>query len=171
MADLPLLAHRDFRLLLLGQTTSQVGAQVSGVAIPLLAVLTLQATPLQLGLVTASSTLAFALVGLPAGAWMDHLRRRPVLVASDLIRALLLATIPAAAVLEALSVTHLVVVSLLTGFARVFFEVGYQSYLPSVVGKDRILAGNSSLETIRASGEPVGPGVGAGWSPSSGRPP
>jgi MFS family permease len=85
-----------------------------------------------------------------------------VLVASDLVRALLLATIPAAAVLGALSLTHLVVVSLLTGFARVFFDVGYQSYLPSVIGKDRILAGNSSLETIRASGELVGPGVG-GW--------
>ena len=162
MADLPLTARRDFRLLLLGQTTSQVGAQVSGVAIPLLAVLTLQATPFQLGLVTASSTLAFALVGLPAGAWLDRLRRRPVLVASDLVRALLLATLPAAAVLGVLSVTHLVVVSLLTGFARVFFDVGYQSYLPSVIGKDRMLAGNSSLETIRASGEVVGPGVG-GW--------
>lgn len=60
--------HRDFRLLLTGQTAAQLGAQISGVAIPLLAVLTLQATPWQLGLLTASGTLAFALIGLPAGA-------------------------------------------------------------------------------------------------------
>ncbi len=162
MANASLFSHRDFRLLLLGQTTSQVGAQVSGVAIPLLAVLTLQATPLELGLVTASSTLAFALIGLPAGAWLDRLRRRPVLVASDLVRAVLLATIPLAAALGVLSLPQLVAVSLLTGFARVFCDVGYQSYLPAVIGRDRVLAGNSSLETVRASGEVVGPGVG-GW--------
>ena len=96
-----LLAERDFRLLLVGQTTSQVGAQVSGIAIPLLAVLTLKASPFELGLVAASSTLAFSLIGLPAGAWLDRVRRRPVLVAADLARAGLLATIPVAAVLGA----------------------------------------------------------------------
>ncbi|MFD0477755.1 MFS transporter [Nonomuraea thailandensis] len=69
--------RRDFRLLLLGQTTTQLGTQVSGVAIPLLAVVTLDASPLQLGLVTASGTVAFALIGLPAGAWIDRRRRRP----------------------------------------------------------------------------------------------
>jgi len=130
-----LFSRRDFRLLLVGQTTSQVGAQVSGVAIPLLEVLTLHASPFELGLVTASSTLAFALIGLPAGAWLDRLRRRPVLVASDLVRAVLLATIPLAALLGVLSIAQLVVVSLLTGFARVFFDVGYQSYIPTVIGR------------------------------------
>ncbi len=157
-----LFARRDFRLLLLGQTTSQVGAQISGVAIPLLAVLTLHATPFELGLVTASSTMAFALIGLPAGAWLDRMRRRPVLVASDLARSALLATIPLAAVLGVLTIAQLVVVSLLTGFARVFFDVGYHSYIPSVIGKDHVPAGNSTMETIRASGQVVGPGLG-GW--------
>ncbi len=157
-----LFAHRDFRLLLLGQTTSQLGAQVSGVAIPLLAVLTLEASPFELGLVTASSTLAFAVIGLPAGVWLDRWRRRPILVASDLVRTVLLATIPLAAVFDVLTITHLVVVSLLSGFARVFFDVGYQSYIPSVIGRERVLAGNSSMETIRASGQVVGPGIG-GW--------
>lgn len=162
MATPSLFSYRDFRLLLLGQTTSQVGTQVSGVAIPLLAVLTLHASPLELGLVTASSTLAFALIGLPAGAWLDHIRRRPVLAASDLVRAVLLATIPVAAVLDVLTIAQLVVVSLLTGFARVFFDVGFPSYVPTVIGKDRVLSGNSSMETLRASGEFVGPGAG-GW--------
>lgn len=116
-----LFAHRDFRLLLLGQTTSQLGAQVSGVAIPLLAVLTLHASPFELGLVTASSTLAFAVIGLPAGVWLDRWQRRPILVASDLSRTVLLTTIPLAAMFGVLTITQLVVVSLLTGIARVFF--------------------------------------------------
>jgi MFS family permease len=155
-----LFAHRDFRLLLLGQTTSQLGTQVSGVAIPLLAVLTLDATPLEVGLVSASGTLAFALIGLPAGAWLDRFSRRPILIWSDILRAVLLATIPAAAVFGVLTIAHLVVVSLLVGFARVFFDVGYSSYIPSVIGKDKLLAGNSAMETLRASGQVVGPGLG-----------
>ena len=155
-----LFNHRDFRLLLFGQTTSQLGAQVSGVAIPLLAVLTLDASPIDVGMVTGSSTLAFALIGLPAGAWVDRWHRRPILVASDLARCVLLATIPLAAVSGVLSIAQLVIVSLLTGFARVFFDVGYQSYVPSVIGRDRMLAGNSAMETMRASGQVVGPGIG-----------
>jgi MFS family permease len=156
----PLSPHRDFRLLLVGQATSQFGTQVSAVAIPLLAVYTLHASPFEVGLVSASSTLAFALVGLPAGAWLDQWRRRPVLIASDLARALLLASIPLAVLLGAASVAHLVCVSLLAGFARVFFDVGYQSYLPSLIGTDRILAGNSRMEFLRASGQVAGPGIG-----------
>ncbi|MFU8947209.1 MFS transporter [Mycetocola zhadangensis] len=162
MSDTPLIRNRDFRLLLIGQTTSQLGAQVSGVAIPLLAVLTLDASPIELGLVTASSTVAFALIGLPAGAWLDRWRKLPVLIASDLVRAAVLITVPVAAMLGILTIGQLIVVSLLTGFARVFFDVGYQSYVPTVLGKDKVLAGNSFMETIRASGQVVGPGVGGG---------
>jgi MFS family permease len=153
---------RDFRWLLVGQTTSQLGAQVSGVAVPLLAVLTLGASPLQLGFVNAASTLAFALIGLPAGAWVDRWRRRPILVASDLIRSVLLLSIPVAALLGVLTLAQLIVVSLLAGAARVFFDVGYQSYLPAVAGPDRLLHANSAMETVRAGGQVVGPGVG-GW--------
>jgi MFS family permease len=162
MTEVSPLRQRDFRLLLVGQTTSQFGAQISGVAIPLLAVLTLHASPLQLGLVTASGTLAFALIGLPAGAWVDTRARRPLLVASDLCRTLLLASIPVAALLHVLTIAQLIVVSLLAGFARVFFDVAYQSYIPSVVGPGGLLAGNSAMETVRATGQVVGPGLG-GW--------
>lgn len=154
------LAHRDFRLLLLGQTTSQLGAQVGGVAVPLLAVLTLHASPLQMGLVNASGTVAFLLVGLPAGAWIDRSRRRPVLVAADLARAAILASIPLAALLGVRSIGQLVVVSLLAGVARVFFDVAYQTFVPAVVGTDRVLAGNSAMETVRATGQVAGPGLG-----------
>lgn len=154
--------RRDFRLLLLGQTTSQLGTQVSGVAVPLLAVLTLDASPFELGLVSAAGTLAFALIGLPAGAWIDRWPRRPVLVAADVARAALLLTIPVAAVLGILTVTQLIVVSLLVGAGRVFFDVGYQSYLPTLTGSDRLLSANSAMETLRAGGQFVGPGLG-GW--------
>lgn len=154
--------RRDFRLLLLGQTTSQLGTQVSGVAVPLLAVLTLDASPFELGLVSAAGTLAFALIGLPAGAWIDRWPRRPVLVAADVARAALLLTIPVAAFLGILTVTQLIVVSLLVGAGRVFFDVGYQSYLPTLTGSDRLLSANSAMETLRAGGQFVGPGLG-GW--------
>ena len=157
-----LLAHRDFRLLLLGQTTSQLGAQVSGVAIPLLAVLGLDASPLELGVVTGSGTVAFALVGLPAGAWLDRSRRRWILVTSDLSRAVLLATIPLAAAFGVLTIGQLVAVSLLSGFGRVFFDIGYQSYLPCVIGSEHVLSGNSALQSVRSGGQIAGPGIG-GW--------
>lgn len=160
MSSRSLLASRHFRLLLLGQTTSQLGSQVTSLAIPLLAVLALDATAFEVGLINAASMLAFALIGLPAGAWLDRWRRRPVLVASDLVRAALLATIPVAALLGWLSVAQLVVVSFLVGLARVFFDIGYRSYLPAVIGKDQVLAGNSALEFVRASGQIAGPALG-----------
>ena len=107
MTSPSLFASRDFRLLLVGQTTSQLGAQVSGVALPLLAVVSLHASALEVGLLGAASTLAFAVIGLPAGAWVDRVRRRPLLVASDLVRAVLLLSIPVAAVLGMLTMAQL----------------------------------------------------------------
>lgn len=156
------LRRRDVRLLLLGQVTGQLGAQVSAVAIPLLAVLTLHATPFQAGLLAATGTLAFALIGLPAGAWVDRLPRRPVLVAADLVRAGTLLAVPIAAALDALSIPLLLAVTFVVGLARVFFDVAYQAYLPTVVGTRDLLAGNAALETIRATGQIAGPGLG-GW--------
>lgn len=155
-------ASRDYRLLLAGQTTSQLGMQVSAVAVPLLAVLVLHASALQLGLVNAAGTIAFLLIGLPVGAWTDRWSRRRILVASDVTRAALLATIPVAAATGHLSITQLVVVSLLAGAARVFFDVGYQSYLPDLLGPDRVLGGNATMEAIRSTGQVAGPGLG-GW--------
>ncbi len=155
-------SSRDYRLLLLGQTTSQLGSQVSAVAVPLLAVLVLHASALQLGVVNAAGTIAFLLIGLPVGAWTDRWRRRRILISSDLARAVLLATIPIAGWLGHLSITQLVVVSLLVGAARVFFDVGYQSYLPDLLGPERVLGGNAAMETIRSTGQVAGPGLG-GW--------
>jgi MFS family permease len=150
----------DFRLLLAGQTTSQLGTQVAGIAVPLLAVGALQASSLELGLISAASTIPFALIGLPAGAWLDGWRNRPVLIAADLVRAAALLSIPVAGWIGVLSITQLIVVSLVAGTARVFFDIGYQSYLPVIVGREGVLAGNSAMESLRAGSQIAGPGIG-----------
>lgn len=154
------LLRRDFRLLLAGQTTSQLGTQVSAVALPLLAVAVLGASTLEIGVINAAATIAFALIGLPAGAWLDRMRRGPVLVWSDLVRAVCFASIPIAAWIGWLTITQLVIVSLIAGVARVFFDVGYQSYLPSLLEKRQLLSGNASMEFLRAGGQIAGPGLG-----------
>jgi MFS family permease len=157
----PTLFHdRDFRLLVAGQTASQLGSQVSAVAMSLVAVVTLRATPFEVGLIGAASTFAFVVVGLPAGAWSDRVRRRPLLIVADLVRGLSLASVPLAALLGALTVGQLVAVALVVGVARVFFDVAYPSYLPSLVGRNHVLTGNAALETIRATGQVAGPGLG-----------
>ena len=91
-----LLRHRDFRLLWGGETVSELGSQVSLLAIPLLAVRTLHATTFQMGLLTAASTAAFLIVGLPAGVWVDRMRRRRVMIGADLGRMLALGSVPIA---------------------------------------------------------------------------
>lgn len=160
MDTAPGTRSRDFRLLLAGQTTSQLGTQFAGIAVPLLAVGTLDATAFELGLVSAAATVPFAVIGLPAGAWLDGRKHRPVLVASDIVRVAALASIPVAGWLGLLSIAHLIVVSLIAGTARVFFDLGYQAYLPTVVGRGGVLAGNSAMESLRAGSQVAGPGLG-----------
>ncbi|MGW4645515.1 MFS transporter [Kitasatospora sp. NPDC004289] len=157
-----LLAHRDFRHLLLGAATSQAGSQVTLVALPLAAVLELHASAFQVGLLTAAETAAFVLVGLPAGAWLDRMRKLPVLVRADLVRLLAVGSIPPAALAGVLTMAQLYAVALVTGVATVFFDVAHQSYLPSLLPRDRLVAGNGALETVRSSAQIVGPGLGGG---------
>ncbi|MGZ3676845.1 MAG: MFS transporter, partial [Ktedonobacterales bacterium] len=94
--------HPDFVKLWTGQTVSKFGSHVTGIALPLTAVLTLAATPAQMGVLAALGSLPVLLIGLPAGAWVDRLRRRPLLIAADVGRALLLLSIPTAVLLHAL---------------------------------------------------------------------
>ncbi|MBC2878714.1 MULTISPECIES: MFS transporter [Streptomyces] len=151
---------RDFRLLLSGAAAGQLGAQVTLVALPLVAVVELDASPLQTGILTAAETAAFLLVGLPAGAWVDRMRRLPVLIRADLVRALAMAALPLAAWAGVLTMTQLYVVALITGVATVFFDIAHQSYLPSLLPREKLVAGNGALETVRSSAQMAGPGVG-----------
>ncbi|MBZ4321249.1 MFS transporter [Streptomyces huiliensis] len=151
---------RDFRLLLSGAAAGQLGAQVTLVALPLVAVVELDASPLQTGFLTAAETAAFLLVGLPAGAWVDRMRRLPVLIRADVLRALAMAALPLAAWAGVLTMTQLYVVALVTGVATVFFDIAHQSYLPSLLPREKLVAGNGALETVRSSAQMAGPGVG-----------
>ncbi|WP_369141087.1 MFS transporter [Modestobacter versicolor] len=158
-ADRSLLRHRDFRQLWAAETVSQVGTQVTLLALPVLAVTVLSATPLQMGVLTALETAAFLLIGLPAGAWVDRWRRRRVLVTADLVRAAALATLPVAHLLDLLTLGQLYVVAAVTGAATVFFDVAYQSYLPALVDRDQLVDGNGKLEASRAVAQVAGPGL------------
>lgn len=159
MTSEELWRHRDFLHLWGAETVSQLGSQVTQVALPVVAVTILAATPFQMGVLTALETLAFLLLGLPAGAWVDRWRRQRVLVVNDLVRAVALASIPLAYALHALSLAQLFGIAVVTGTATVFFDVAYQSYLPSLVARDRIVDGNGKLETSRAVAQVAGPGV------------
>ncbi|MFB8243404.1 MFS transporter, partial [Kitasatospora purpeofusca] len=139
-----------FRLLLLAAAASRLGSSVGTLALPLVAVLALHASPGQVGLLAAAGSLAFVLIGLPAGAWVDRLRRRPVMIAADLLRAALLGSVPAAWALDLLTIHQLYAVALLTGAATVFFDIAAQSHLPDLVGRDRIGEANSRLTTLDA---------------------
>ncbi|WP_448627470.1 MFS transporter [Geodermatophilus sp. URMC 64] len=154
-----LWAHRDFRQLWAAETVSQLGTQITLLALPVLAVTLLHATPLEMGVLTALETAAFLVIGLPAGAWVDRWRRKRVLVANDLVRAVALATLPLAYVLDVLTLWQLFVVAAVTGTATVFFDVAYQSYLPTLVDPDQIVDGNGKLESSRAVAQVAGPGI------------
>jgi MFS family permease len=151
--------HRDFRQLWAAETVSQVGTQITLIALPVLAVAVLDATPLEMGVLTALETAAFLLIGLPAGAWVDRWRRKRVLVVNDLIRAVALASLPVAWLLDVLTLPQLFLVAAITGTATVFFDVAYQSYLPTLVARDQIVDGNGKLETSRAVAQVAGPGI------------
>ncbi len=151
---------RDFRRLWAGDTVSQVGTQVGGIALPLLAVQVLGADELEMGLLATFENIAFLLVGLPAGAWVDRLLKRRVLVVGDLVRALALLSLPVAYLLDVLTFPLLLVVATVTGVATVFFDVAYQSYLPSIVPSSRISEGNARLQVSHSVAHVVGPALG-----------
>ncbi|GAA0453046.1 MFS transporter [Streptomyces sp. NPDC046215] len=154
------LRNRDFRLLLSGATVSQVGTQVTLVALPLVAVVELRASAPEVALLTAAETAAFLLIGLPAGAWVDRMRRLPVLIRADLVRAAAMVSLPLAAWAGLLTMTQLYLVALITGMATVFFDVAHQSYLPALLPREGLVAGNGALETARSSAQVAGPGLG-----------
>jgi MFS family permease len=150
----------DFLKLWSAETVSQFGTQVSQLAIPLTAVIVLDATAFQVAVLGTVEFLPFMLFTLPAGVWVDRLRRRPILIAGDLGRAALLVSIPIAYLMDALTLGQLFVVGFLVGTFTVFFDVSYMSYLPSLVEREQIIEGNSKLEVSRSAAQIGGPGFG-----------
>ena len=150
--------HRDFLKLWSAETISMFGSQVDDLAIGFVAIAVLDATAFEVALLGTLGFLPFLLFTLPAGVWVDRLRRRPILITGDFGRAVLLATVPVAYVADVLTLWHLYAVVFLVGIFQVFFDVAYQSYLPSLVERDQIIEGNSKLEISRSAAQVSGPG-------------
>lgn len=149
----------DFRRFWLGETVSLVGSQVTTLALPLTAILVLDAGPAEIGILAAASFVPFLLFGLPAGAWIDRRRRRPVLIAANAGRAVLIGIVPLAAAIGALRFELLAAVAFLVGTLTVAFEVGHLAYVPRLVGPDRLLAANARLSASASAAEVGGPGL------------
>ena len=154
--------HPNFLKLWIGETVSLLGSQVTFLAVPLTAAMTLNATPLQMGTLGTMQYLPWLLVGLLAGVWVDRLRRRKVMVAADLGRTVLLGLIPLAAVAGILRMEHLYIVGFLVGIMNVFFDVAYAAYLPTLVSRDRLVEANSKLQVSASIAEISGPGLAGG---------
>ena len=162
--------HRDFRRLWAGQSVSELGSQVSLLAFPLVAVAYLRATPFQVGILTACTTAAFLLVGLPAGAWIDRMHRRRVMMVADLGRMAAIGSVPVAYALGHLTLVQLYVVALVNGVLTVFFDVAYQSYLPSLVGLEDLVEGNAKLTASAQVAQVAGPSLAGGLVQALGGP-
>ncbi len=150
---------RDFLKLWTGQAVSQFGSRITREGLPLTAVLVLGASPRQMGILSGAGAAAILLFGLFAGAWADRIRRRPILIATDLGRGLLLATIPLAAILHQLSMGQLYCIAALTGIMTVSFDVSYQAYLPHLVDESQLVEGNSRMALTESLAEVAGPGI------------
>jgi MFS family permease len=154
--------HPDFLRLWAGQTISQFGSQVSALALPIAAIVVLDASAFQVASLGTVEFLPFLLFTLPAGVWVDRLRRRPILVIADLGRATALVSVPVAYGLDALTIWQLYVVGFVVGTLTVFFDVAYQSYLPSLVRRNQLVEGNSKLELSVSAAQLAGPAAAGG---------
>lgn len=167
-----LFHHHDFRQLWIGDTASQLGAALGSFAIPYLAVTALHASEFQMGLLGTLTTLGFLVIGLPSGALIDRWRKRDVMILADLGRFILLLTVPIGFWLGWLTFFQLAAVATVVGMLQVFFDVSYQSYLPSLVHHDQVVEGNSKLQATQSVSHATGPAfggllikvAGASWS-------
>ena len=155
-----LWGHRDFRYLWLGQVVSEIGSVATRTALPIAAVLLLGAGALEMGLLVVASSAAVIIVGLAAGAWVDRLPRRPVLIAADVGRAIALVTIPVAAVTGMLRIELLYLVAFATAALGSFFDAAYRSYPPVLVPRERLSQANSALAGASSAAELAGPSLG-----------
>jgi MFS family permease len=151
--------HADFLKLWTGQTISELGSVVTRTAVPLVALLVLGAGPTEMALLVVAGSLAILLVGFVAGAWVDRVRRRPLLIGTDAIRSLLLLSIPIAYATGVLRMEQLYVVTFVEGCLGALFNAAYPAYVPSLIGVDRVVDGNSKLATSSSLAEIGGPGL------------
>ena len=159
MSPSSLWRDADFLKLWTGQTVSEFGSVVSRTALRLVALLTLGAGPAEMAFLVVAASSGVLLVGLQAGAWVDRLPRRPVLIWTDVLRAGLLFSVPVTAAAGTLRIEQLYVVAFLEACLGTLFDSAYHSYLPSLVGVDRLLVGNAKLSQSSSVAEVGGPGL------------
>jgi MFS family permease len=151
--------HRDFLRLWAASTVSAAGSSVSSLALPLAAILVLDATAAQMGFLRAAGGLPALLFGLLVGVWVDRLRRRPIMMAADLGRAVLLGSIPVAALFGSLSMWQLYAVAFAVATLSLFFDIAATSFLPTVIGRRDLTDGNSKLQVSFSATSAIGPGA------------
>ena len=152
----------DFMKFWVGQSVAVFGAQFSPIAIQFIAVITLKVSPLQLGILGFLNTAPFLFLGLLVGVWLDRHSRRRTLLAADFGRSLVLLCIPLSFLLYTVTLSLLYLVTLAAGVLTVFFEIGYQSYVPSLVDKPKLVEANGKLEATRSLSQALGPTVAGG---------
>jgi MFS family permease len=150
----------EFRKLWVGQSISAVGSQITLIALPLAAAISLGSTPQEMGFLVAAQWLPYPLFGLFAGAWSDRLRRKPILVATDLGRAIVLATIPIAAFAGTLSIGHVLVAAFAATSLTVLFRAAYTPFIPVLVPREAILDANAKLALSESVARVAGPSLG-----------
>jgi MFS family permease len=154
-----LLWERSFRLLWIGETVSQLGNAMAVVGVPLAAVIVLHASTFAVGVLTAAAWLPWLVIGLPAGAWVDRLPTRQVMIVCDAVSAVLYASVPAAAWIGVLTTGQLIAVQLLGGAASVLFMTAYQVYLPSLVAPGQLIEGNTKMQGSASAAAFAGPSL------------
>ncbi|MFC0429677.1 MFS transporter [Kutzneria buriramensis] len=158
-----LARHQDFRRLFVGNSVSLLGSSVTTVALPLVAVVYLRATPVDMGLLGAAAFLPHLVLGLPAGVWVDRLPYKRILVIADLCQLVLIGSVPIAAALGLLTLEQLYAVVSLAGVCSLFDAIAAQSFTPQLVPRDQLLPANSALmlttSTVGVTGSAIASGL------------
>ncbi|MQM27506.1 MFS transporter [Glycomyces albidus] len=149
--------HPDHRLLLVSVATSQIGLQIAFFSVSIIAVVVLDLSESQIGVLNAMDQIALALFGLLIGAWVDRMRRKPIVVVSESLRALVMLSVPVVWMLDALAAWQMYAVMFLLGLVSVFFDVAQASYIPMLIDNDRLTGANSHLQGIRSASDTGGP--------------
>ena len=154
-----LWTHADFRRLWAAQAVSAVGSRITRTAVPIIAISSLGASATMVSVLSAMTMAPGVVIALFASGAIDRARKRPLLIAMDIVRAGLLLTLPVAAVAGVLTMTHLIVVAALTGAATAVFVIAKSAYLPRLVAVDALVEGNTKLQTTEAVAEVAGPSI------------
>jgi MFS family permease len=154
--------HADFIKLWAGQTISVVGSEFTTLALMTIAIIQLHAADAQVGLLASLQRLAFPVLALVAGAWIDRVRRRPLMMAADGLRAAALLSVPLVAAVGALTLFQLYAVAVILGIGAVIFDIAYLAYVPTLVGRSDLLEANTKLEVSFSVASFVGPAVAGG---------